>query len=417
MRERIAGQVLAVLTLAALLAGCQHTPHPQAGPAASPGVNSLGMAFVRVPAGSFWMGGVPPVEALEKTFPLLERQRLTDLADESPAHQVHITRDFYLGQHEVAVAQFQRFLEASGYHPESEADGTGGYGYNPAYDPATTRRGDAFEGRDPRYSWRNPGFAQGPDHPVVNVTWNDAQALARWLSRTEGHRYRLPTEAEWEYACRAGSRSLYPHGDNPQQLVAAGNTFDQAAAPLWPRWRQHALVGNDGYAFTAPVGRFAPNAFGLYDMLGNAWEWTGDWHGDTYYAESPRDDPTARRKAACACAGAARGTPGRSMRAADTATGTVRRPATRWWACGWCERSAPRGERCHPSIGAGASFFERKFGPRSRRASGARHRNQKGFASIFIAANPLNTGGEGGIRTRSLTLSRNTQKHPYKSDT
>ena len=127
---------------------------------------------------------------------------------------------------------------------------------------------------------------------VTTFEANDAQALARWLSRTEGHRYRLPTEAEWEYACRAGSRSLYPHGDNPQQLVAAGNTFDQAAAPLWPRWRQHALVGNDGYAFTAPVGRFAPNAFGLYDMLGNAWEWTGDWHGDTYYAESPRNDPT-----------------------------------------------------------------------------------------------------------------------------
>ena len=242
MRERVAHQAAgphafpvrcpavkraALLTLAALLlAGCQHTPPPQAGLAAAHWVNSLGMAFVRVPAGTFWMGGVPPVEALEKTFPLLERKRLTDLADESPAHEVQITRDFYLGQHEVTVGQFQRFLEASGYRPESEADGTGGYGYNPAYDPATTRRGDAFEGRDPRYSWRNPGFAQGPDHPVVNVTWNDAQAMAQWLSRTEGHRYRLPTEAEWEYACRARSRSLYPHGDNPQELVSAGNTFE-----------------------------------------------------------------------------------------------------------------------------------------------------------------------------------------------
>ena len=171
-----------MLALSALLAGCQHTPSTQAGTVTSPWVNSLGMAFVRVPAGTFWMGGVPPVETLEKNFPLLERKRLTDLADESPAHEVQITRDFYLGQHEVTVGQFQRFLEASGYRPESEADGTGGYGYNPAYDPATTRRGDAFEGRDPRYSWRNPGFAQGPDHPVVNVTWNDAQAMARWLS-------------------------------------------------------------------------------------------------------------------------------------------------------------------------------------------------------------------------------------------
>ena len=72
------------------------------------------MAFVRVPAGTFWMGGVPPVETLEKTFPLLERKRFTDLADESPAHEVHITRAFYLGQHEVTVGQFQRFVEASG---------------------------------------------------------------------------------------------------------------------------------------------------------------------------------------------------------------------------------------------------------------------------------------------------------------
>ena len=101
-----------MLALSALLAGCQHTPSPPASAATSPWVNSLGMAFVRVPAGTFWMGGVPPIEALEKTFPLLERKRLTDLADESPAHEVQITRDFYLGQHEVTVGQFQRFLEA-----------------------------------------------------------------------------------------------------------------------------------------------------------------------------------------------------------------------------------------------------------------------------------------------------------------
>ena len=254
-------------------------------------VNSLGMPFVRVPAGSFQMGGVPPVDTLAKIYPQLERKRLTDLTDETPAHEVHIRRAFYLGQHEVTVGQFQRFLALSSHQPESEADGTGGYGYNAQYDPATTTRGDAFEGRDTRYSWRNSGFEQGSDHPVVNVTWNDAQALAQWLTRTEGHIYRLPTEAEWEYACRAGSRTLYPHGDDPSGLVKVANTFDQAAAPLWPRWRQQALPGDDGYAFTAPVGSYAPNAFGLYDMLGNAWEWVSDWHEDTYYAHAPQNDP------------------------------------------------------------------------------------------------------------------------------
>ena len=290
VRTRRAGARGALLALAALLAGCQHAPRLEP-PATPTWVNSLGMVFVQVPAGRFWMGGLPPVEMLAQTYPQLEKKRFTDLIDEAPGHEVHIRRAFYLGQQEVTVGQFQRFVEASGYQPESEADGTGGYGYNPQYDPATTQRGDAFEGRLSRYSWRNPGFAQGPDHPVVNITWNDAQALARWLSRTEGHRYRLPTEAEWEYACRAGTRTLYPHGDDPQGLVRVANTFDQDAAPLWPRWRQHALAGSDGHAFTAPVGSYAANAFGLHDMLGNAWEWVADWHDDHYYAASPGADP------------------------------------------------------------------------------------------------------------------------------
>ena len=253
--------------------------------------NSIGMPFVLVPAGDFWMGSIDTPAALAQRFPRLEPERFTLLADESPVHRVQISRAFYMGQHEVTVGQFRRFIAASGYQPESETDGTGGYGYNPAYDPATTRRGDAFEGRDPRYSWRNPGFAQGDDHPVVNVTWNDAQALAAWLSRTEGHHYRLPTEAEWEYACRAGTHTLYPHGDDPQGLLRSANTFDQDSAKNWPKWQQHALQGHDGYAFTAPVGSFAPNAFGLYDMLGNAWEWVSDWHGDDTYAQGPVVDP------------------------------------------------------------------------------------------------------------------------------
>ena len=253
--------------------------------------NSLGMVFVRIPAGSFWMGSAEPPERLARDYPQLEPQRFSKLGDEAPVHRVRITRAFWLGQHEVTVGQFRRFIEASGHVPQSVADGTGGYGYNPTYDPATTARGDAFEGRLPRYSWRDPGFAQTDEHPVVNVTWHDAQALAAWLSRTEGHRYRLPTEAEWEYACRAGTRTRYPHGDDPQTLVQHANLFDQDAAPYWPRWSQHALTGSDGHAFTAPVGSHAPNAWGVQDMLGNVWEWVSDWHGDDYYAHSPRKDP------------------------------------------------------------------------------------------------------------------------------
>ncbi|HEX3140121.1 MAG TPA: formylglycine-generating enzyme family protein [Rhizobacter sp.] len=249
------------------------------------------MQMVLLPAGEFLMGSEASPEALAKLYPAYEPRRLQDLKDEAPVHRVRITRPFYMGRHEVTVGQFRRFLAASGYVPESKVDGTGAYGYNARYDPATTRRGDAFEGRDPRYSWESTGFAQSDEHPVVNVTWNDATALARWLSQTEHRHYRLPTEAEWEYACRAGSRTQYHSGDEPISLLKVANVFDADAAVNWPKWSAFALPAHDGFAFTAPVGQFAPNAFGLHDMHGNAWEWTADWHDEQYYARSPVDDP------------------------------------------------------------------------------------------------------------------------------
>ena len=272
-----------------LSAGCAQPPLARAAPPVFE--NSLGMAFVLVPAGEFPMGSDESPEALAKAYPGLEKKRFLELSDEAPVHRVRITKAFYAGRFEVTVGQFRRFLKASGYQPESVADGTGGYGYNAAYDAEISASGDAFEGRDPRYSWQNPGFAQTDDHPVVNITWNDAVAVAAWLSRTEGRHYRLPTEAEWEYACRAGSRTRYQNGDDPLGQAQVANTFDISAAPYWPRYKNQALPASDGFAFTAPVGSFAPNAFGLYDMHGNAWEWVSDWYGEDYYAKSPIDDP------------------------------------------------------------------------------------------------------------------------------
>ena len=253
--------------------------------------NSLGMKFVRVPAGEFTMGNNATPQELAIQFPTYDLARLGKIDDEAPAHRVQISRDFFLGQHEVTVGQFRGFIERSGHIPESIADHTGAYGYNRDYDPDKTVRGDAFEGRDPKYSWRNPGFKQGDDEPVVNVTWHDAVAMAKWLSAQEGRRYRLPTEAEWEYTCRAGSTTTFPNGDDPTALPAIANTFDADAAVNWPRWQQYALNKHDGYAFTAPVGRFAPNAFGVYDMLGNVWEWVSDWYGADTYGNSPLLDP------------------------------------------------------------------------------------------------------------------------------
>lgn len=267
-----------------VLAGCASAP-------AVKQVNSLGMSMVLVPAGEFTMGNELPAAHMARLFPGHEAQRLSDLKDEAPAHHVRITRAFYMGQYEVTVGQFRRFLQASGHVPESVADATGGYGYNASYVASLGATGDAFEGRDPRYSWQNPGFKQTDDHPVVNVSWNDAVAMATWLSQQEGRRYRLPTEAEWEYACRGGTPTQFNSGDAPSSLKDSANVFDQDAAGNWPKWQAFATSARDGYPFTAPVGQFKANAFGLHDMHGNVWEWVSDWYDDQYYAKSPVNDP------------------------------------------------------------------------------------------------------------------------------
>lgn len=285
-------RMVAALWVALLLSACAQRGAETALPATSEVIeNSLGMTFVRITTGEFLMGSDESPDQLAKAYPQYDPKRFGLLGDEAPVHRVRITRPFYLGQFEVTVGQFRRFLAASGYVPESIADGTGGYGYNSRYDPATTRRGDAFEGRDPKYSWQNPGFPQTDQHPVLNVTWNDAVAMAQWLSKLEGKTYRLPTEAEWEYAARAGTRTRYASGDDPESLLRVANVFDVDSAKNWSQWQAFALKSADGYAFTAPVGSFAPNAWGLYDMHGNAWEWVADWYDEDYYAHSPANDP------------------------------------------------------------------------------------------------------------------------------
>ncbi len=133
---------------------------------------------------------------------------------------------------------------------------------------------------------------------MLNVSWNDAVAFCAWLTRTERVIYQLPTEAEWEYACRARTTSLYGSGNDPDSLVKFGNLWDQTLMTKFPNfaerwvWRAPSFFkASDGYVHTAPVGRFQPNAFGLYDMLGNVAEWCNDWFDTDYYKESPVDDP------------------------------------------------------------------------------------------------------------------------------
>ena len=107
----------------------------------------------------------------------------------------------------------------------------------------------------------------------------------------EGKTYRLPTEAEWEYACRAGTTTRYYSGDDPETLAKVANIADATFKATFPN-AKYTIKASDGYVFTSPVGSFKPNAYGLYDMHGNTWQWCADWYGAEYYAASPADDPT-----------------------------------------------------------------------------------------------------------------------------
>ncbi len=244
--------------------------------------NRIGLALVLVPAGEFLMGGQETASELVQAFAAY-RRKAEYFADEYPQHRVRITRPFYLGKYEVTVGQFTRFVQDSGYRTEAETDGQGGWGFNAELHKC--------EGRRPQFNWRTPGFPQTDQHPVLDVTWNDALAFCRWLSQTEGHTYRLPTEAEWEYACRAGTKTRYNFGNNPDDLFQQANTLEARGRTEFPHVQDVMPAAGEKLTFTMPVGRFAPNAFGLHDMHGNVWEWCADWHADDYYARSPVDDP------------------------------------------------------------------------------------------------------------------------------
>lgn len=232
--------------LAAL--GCAADPRP----AQPPGPPPAGM--VLVPAGTFLMGSP------------------NGPADERPVHRVGISA-FYLDAHEVTTAEFARFVQETGHRTEAER-----WGWSGVFDLAQ-RRWTRVDGA----TWRHPEGPAAPpaqpDEPVTQVSWNDAQAFARWAGK------RLPTEAELEYAAR-GRRSQreYAWGD---ELLPGG----RAMANWWQGVFPDRNTVQDGYLRRAPVGRFPPSEFGLYDLTGNVWEWTSDWYAPEAYASHPRRDP------------------------------------------------------------------------------------------------------------------------------
>jgi formylglycine-generating enzyme required for sulfatase activity len=178
---------------------------------------------------------------------------------ERPVHQVKLDA-FVLARYPVTVGEFRRFVDATGYRTEAERKG-GAWVYD----------GNEW-GQKSDASWLKPYLSQDDDHPVVCVSWSDAAAYCEWLSEWTGERYTLPTEAEWEYACRATSETAYCFGDNERQL------------------EQYAWYSSNAEHSTHPVGRKQPNQWSLHDMHGNVWEWVRDWYGD--YSEAPQSNPS-----------------------------------------------------------------------------------------------------------------------------
>lgn len=168
-------------------------------------------------------------------------------------HEVTISKPFYMGVYEVTVDQYQHFAQE------------------------TVR------------NYEEPDFPQSGDHPMVNVTWKDAQNFCRWASTKTGRKVMLPTEAQWEYACRAGTSTQFCFGDRDEELHQYGNYCDKSNTDEKSksyRDKDH----DDGHDKTAAVGSLKPNAWGLYDMHGNVWEWCSDWY-DHGYDVADKMDP------------------------------------------------------------------------------------------------------------------------------
>jgi formylglycine-generating enzyme required for sulfatase activity len=205
--------------------------------------------------------------------------------EDKPQREVRIENAFYLGRTTVTFGQFQEFVLDTGYQTDAERDRRpkyrGGHGFN------VDR--NRFEGYFPQYTWRNPGWPQTKDqtqdHPAGNASWNDAVKFCEWLRKKTGKQVRLPTEAEWEYGCRAGTTTRFFTGDDPASLKGYANVPDEALRKKLgePADPTVFFPFDDGYPFTAPVGRFKPNPWGLHDMLGNVFQWCAD--------EIPGDPP------------------------------------------------------------------------------------------------------------------------------
>lgn len=216
-----------------------------------------------LPAGEFLQGS--PAEDV------------TGLPYERPRHRVSLARSLAIGVYDVTVGEYAQFAAAG----VEFSGGCAIYGNGWQLSAATT--------------WRNAAESQTLQHPATCVSWEDARRYAAWLSQRTGHTYRLPSASEWEYAARAGATTPRPWTD-PQMACRYANVADQTAGHRYPGWS--VLSCSDGFAQTSPVGSFAANGFGLYDTLGNVFQWVQDCWSDDY--QGAPSDGSARSDGDCA---------------------------------------------------------------------------------------------------------------------
>jgi formylglycine-generating enzyme required for sulfatase activity len=207
--------------------------------------------MVTIPGGSFSMGSAATEVGRRK--------------DGDPAHPVKIST-FAMGKTEITRGQFAQFVKATGYTTGNKCwiIDNGKY-------------------EDRSGNWGRIGFKQDNNHPVVCISWNDANAYTKWLARKTGKPYRLPSEAEWEYAARGKTLTARYWGESPNAACTYANVADKTikeTIKVANAWKGHNC--KDGFAYTAPVGSFKANAYGLNDMLGNVWEWTQDNYHKNY---------------------------------------------------------------------------------------------------------------------------------------
>lgn len=195
--------------------------------------------------------------------------------DEKPVHQVNIAYKFAVGKYEVTRAQYRAFIEKSGYR-SSQSCKTYTSSFKSDYSWEYWKM-------QPSMSWENPGFQQGDRHPVTCVSWDDAKAYVTWLSRETGLKYRLLSEAEWEYVARAGSKEAYSFGTKDFKLCQHGNGATGNAF----KWGNYDC--GERNIFTAEVGTLKVNPFGIHDLYGNVMEWVDDCFYEDNYLHAPRD--------------------------------------------------------------------------------------------------------------------------------